>query len=188
MKLREHDIVLRGGRVVLRPMTEDDWDILLKWNRDPEVLYFADADDVQSYTLDQVRRIYRTVSQRAFCFVFELRGAPIGECWLQQMNLDRILEKHPRADCRRIDLMIGEKEHWGQGLGTEVIALLSKFAFDVQHADLVFGCDVADYNAASFRAFQKAGYRVDALIEQPAGRKARTCYDLVLAREEYNPE
>jgi hypothetical protein len=34
VKLREHDVVLWGERVVLRPMTEGDWDTLLKWNSD----------------------------------------------------------------------------------------------------------------------------------------------------------
>lgn len=34
MKLTEHDVVLRGERVVLRPMTEGDGDTLLKWDSD----------------------------------------------------------------------------------------------------------------------------------------------------------
>jgi hypothetical protein len=34
VKLREHDVVLWGERVVLRPMTEGDWDTLLRWNSD----------------------------------------------------------------------------------------------------------------------------------------------------------
>jgi hypothetical protein len=34
VKLRERDVVLWGERVVLRPMTEGDWDTLLKWNSD----------------------------------------------------------------------------------------------------------------------------------------------------------
>lgn len=185
MELREHKIVLRGERVVLRPLTEDDWSLLLRWNSDPEVLYFAEGDDVSSYTLAQVQGIYRGVSQTAFCFVVEVKGAPIGECWLQQMNLERVLQKYPGADCRRIDLMIGERAFWGQGLGTEVIQLLSAFAFDEEGAELVFGCDVADYNPASLKAFQKAGYTVDAQIEQAKGKKARYCYDLVLTREVY---
>lgn len=185
MELREHKIILRGERVVLRPLTEDDWDLLWRWNSDPEVLYFAEGDDVSSYTIAQVQGIYRGVSQTAFCFVIQVKGVPIGECWLQQMNLERVLQKYPRSDCRRIDLMIGERAFWGQGLGTEVIKLLSAFAFDEQSAELVFGCDVADYNTASLKAFQKAGYTVDALIEQPKGTKARYRYDLVLTREEY---
>ena len=185
MKLRKHKIVLRGERVVLRPLTEADWGLLLRWNSDPEVLYFAEGDDVNSYTLDQIQSIYRSVSQTAFCFIIEVKGAPVGECWLQHMNLERVLQKYPKSDCRRIDLLIGEKEFWGQGLGTEVIQLLTAFAFDEQGAELVFGCDVADYNPASRKAFQKAGFTVDAEIEQPVVMKARYCYDLVLTQAEY---
>jgi len=72
-------------------MTEDEWDKLLKWNNDPEVLFFAESDDIASYNLEQVQEIYCSVSQNAFCFIIEVDGTPIGECWLQQMNLDRIL-------------------------------------------------------------------------------------------------
>ena len=185
MKLREHVITLQGDRVVLRPMTEGDWDILLRWNSDPDVLYFSEGDDVTWRDLPDVQEIYRGVSQSAHCFIIESDGEPVGECWLQQMNLERILQKHPEKDCRRIDLMIGEKNLWGQGIGTQVIAMLTRFGFENQQAGLVFGCDVADYNPRSLRAFQKNGYQIDARIEQPPGKKARYAYDLVLSRDGY---
>jgi RimJ/RimL family protein N-acetyltransferase len=95
--------------------------------------------------------------------------------------------KYPGIDCRRIDLMIGEKAFWGQGLGTEVIRLLTAFAFEREGADLVFGCEIADYNPASLKAFQKAGYQMDAKIEQPPDGKARCCYDLILRKEQFLP-
>ncbi len=50
---------------------------------------------------------------------------------------------------------------------------------------MLFGCGIADYNERSLRAFQRAGYRVEAKIEQPPGYKARHAYDLVLTREEF---
>jgi aminoglycoside 6'-N-acetyltransferase len=185
MQLRTHDVTLRGARLVLRPMSEDDWPALLRWNNDPEVLYYAEGDDVTSRGLDEVQAIYRGISQNAFCFMAELAGQAVAECWLQQMNLDRILARYPGRDCRRIDLSIGEKALWGQGLGTEIIRLLTEFAVARERADFVFGCDIADYNPRSLRAFQRAGYMVDAVIPQPAGAKARQCYDLVLAREQW---
>jgi len=160
-------------------MTEDDWDVLLKWNNDPEVLYFAEGDDASSYTLDQVQQIYRGISQNAFCFIIEVESEPIGDCWLQRMNLERILAAHPGTDCRRIDLMIGEKKWWGRGFGTTVIRLLTEFAFERENADFVFGCDIGDHNPASLRAFQKAGYQVETRVKQPPGSKARYRYDLV---------
>ena len=185
MNLREHSIILRGERVVLRPMTENDWDILLKWNSDPQVLYYSEGDDVQAYNLEDINGIYRGVSQTAFCFIAEVNRQPVGECWLQQMNLPRILQKYPDQDCRRIDLMIGEKDWWGKGLGTEMIRLLTEFAFEQEHADRVYEPGIADYNPRSLKAFQKNGYQIVDTIEQPAGRKAHFGYDLSLTRSQY---
>lgn len=181
MKLGEHDVTLRGDSVVLRPMTEDDWDILLKWNNDPEVLYYCDC--VTSWDLEPMKKMYRGVSQKAFCFIIEFEGQPIGECWLQRMNLARILEKYPGKDIRRIDLMIGEKHLWGRGLGTDVIRTLTRFGFEEQNADMIFGCSIADYNPRSLRAFQKVGYEMDAQIEQLPGKKAQYEVDVVMSCE-----
>jgi len=186
VKLREHEITLRGETVVLRPMTEDDWDVLLKWNSDPDVLYFSESADVTLHSLEQVQQIYRGVSQNAFCFIIEVDGRPIGECWLQRMNLERVLEKYPDKDCRRIDLTIGEKRLWGRGLGTDVIRTLTRFGFEEETADLIFGCDIADYNPRSLKAFQRVGYKVETKIKQPPGRKAQHVYDVVMLRERWH--
>ena len=50
---------LHTSRLHLRPMTDADWDTLLRWNQDPDVLYYADGSDVTAYTLDQIKRHLR---------------------------------------------------------------------------------------------------------------------------------
>jgi aminoglycoside 6'-N-acetyltransferase len=180
--LNEHNITLHGEQVVLRPMTENDWDILARWNSDPEILYFSEGADVESYDLEEVQGIYRWVSQNAFCFIIEFNGQPIGECWLQRMNIERLLEKYPGKDCRRIDLMIGEKRLWGGGLGTDTIRTLTRFGLEEEGADMIFGL-VGDYNLRSVGAFKRAGYEVDAEVEEPPGEKAKFSYDLVIRRQ-----
>src|SRR5215208_4984524 len=75
-RLCEHAVTLSDGRVTLRPLTEDDWSTLLRWNNDPEVLFFSEGDDVTSRTLEEVQAIYRGVSQTAFSFMIEVDGAP----------------------------------------------------------------------------------------------------------------
>jgi hypothetical protein len=95
-QLKQHHISLSGqtdrGLVVkLRPLTENDWSLLEKWNRDPDVRYYADGDAVAAYSPEKVRQIYRSVSQHAYSFLIEADGQAIGECWLQQMNLPRVL-------------------------------------------------------------------------------------------------
>ncbi len=167
-------------------MTEEDWGPLLRWNNDPEVLYYADGDVMTSRTLAEVQDIYRGVSEHAFSFLVELDGAAIGECWLQEMNLQRIMARYPQdMDLRRIDLLIGEKDLWDRGWGTRTIALLTRFGFLDCGVDAIFGCGIADYNPRSRRAFEKNGYVVDQVIPQPPGRKAREVCDMVLKRHDY---
>jgi RimJ/RimL family protein N-acetyltransferase len=185
MQLNTHKITLKGKSISLRPLTEDDWAILFIWNNDPDILYYSEGEDVSSLNLEKVQQIYRTVSQSAFCFMVEYEGRTIGECWLQQMNLARILKKYPGKDCRRIDLMIGEKQLWGQGLGTEIIGVLTRFGFTEEKAYLIFGCDVGDHNPRSLKAFRKNGYHTDARHKCVPGGKARYNYDLVITREDY---
>ncbi|MHC4934303.1 MAG: GNAT family N-acetyltransferase, partial [Planctomycetota bacterium] len=157
--IRAHDVVLVDDPLTLRPMTEDDWDDLLRWNNDPDVLRFAEGDDVHSRSLKEVQAIYRGVSERAFLFIAELGARPIGECWLQEMNLERVRDRFPEgADLRRIDLLIGETGLWGKGWGTRMIALLVEFGFARERADAIFACDISDENPRSLRAFAKSGF------------------------------
>ena len=190
MKLQSHNIILEGKttyglNVKLRPMTEEDWPVLNKWNSDSEILYYADTDDITSYSPELVKRIYRNVSKTAYCFITEVNKVPVGECWLQEMNLDWILKKYPDFDCRRIDLMIGEKDFWGQGIGTVVINLLTEFAFLKENADFIFGCYIADYNKGSLKIFKKCGYKVLAKMKQEEGAKSDYSYFLFSSREEF---
>lgn len=184
-ELREHGVTLRGERVVLRPLAETDWPVLLRWNNDPEVLYYAEGDAVTARSLAEIQRIYRSICRNAVCFTIEHEGAPIGECWLQRMNLPRTLERYPERDCRRIDLILGEKALWGWGLGTEVVRLLVRFGFEREGVDAIFACDIADYNPRSLALFRAAGFTPHATIPQPPGEKARECYDLILTREAF---
>jgi len=189
-RLKRHKVILEGrdqhGRHVrLRPMTEDDWGFLVRWNNDAEVLYYAEEDDITSYTPDQVQALYRSVCQNAICFIIEVDGKPVGEGWLQKMNLERVLEKYPDLDCRRIDLTIGDKQYWEQGIGTEVIRLLTEFGFVEQKVDVIYEPGIANYNVRSLRAFQKAGYEIVSKTETEPSSKADFLYDLVLTRQKF---
>ncbi|MBN1160771.1 MAG: GNAT family N-acetyltransferase [Dehalococcoidales bacterium] len=179
MKLREHTFKLKGDRVFLRPMTENDWAIVTKWETDPEILYWADTEPIESRTLEEVQTIFRTVSQYAYCFIIEFNNKPVGDCWLQEMNLERILKEYPGKDCRRIDLVIGEKGLWGRGIGTDVIRVLTRFAFGHEKADMVFGIS-GDYNKRSQRAFKKSGYRSVMKLKESPPSKARYSYVLAI--------
>ncbi|MCY4114028.1 MAG: GNAT family N-acetyltransferase [Chloroflexi bacterium] len=182
--LRPHDVTLRGPRLVLRPMKEDDWAPLLAWNNDPEVLAWAEGDEIESRTLDEVQRIYRAISVNAHCFLMELDGEPIGECWLQRMNLERLVARHQDEDVRRIDIAIGLPALWGQGLGREAVGLLLDFGFRREGVDVIYACVDAD-NARSRRMFASLGFAVEAGVDA-GGFQGDAELDLMLSRAKYD--
>ena len=117
--------------------------------------------------------------------MIELYGRPIGDCWLQKMNLERVKRRFPGLDVRRIDLTIGQKEWWGKGWGTRIIGLLSRFAFEECGVDILYEPEIADYNPRSRRAFEKNGFVVDQVILQREGMKAKVGYDMILTKGKY---
>ena len=95
-ELLTHDVVLRGDGVVLRPMTEADWDLLLMWNNDAEVMEFADHDEFKETTLEEVQAHLPLDFYPRHCFIIEVAECPVGEYWLQRMNLERIVDRQPQ--------------------------------------------------------------------------------------------
>ena len=55
--IRAHRVRLSEGPLVLRPMTELDWETVLPWNNDPEVLFFWEGDDVTGRPLETVQEM-----------------------------------------------------------------------------------------------------------------------------------
>ncbi|MCL2775980.1 MAG: GNAT family N-acetyltransferase, partial [Oscillospiraceae bacterium] len=135
--IKSHDITLYGGNdidIVLRPLCDDHLPLLYKWNTDPEVLYWTEggtADTNLSYGPDTVHQIYGGDTDKILYFLIEVDGIPIGECWLQKMNLPNVRAMYPETlDVRRIDMSIGEKAYWNRGIGTQFIGMMIDFAFN----------------------------------------------------------
>ena len=98
-RLRTHNTILTGERVVLRPMTEDDWDILLRWNRDPEVLYYAAAVGA---ALSQAAKLgagdFRSISERAYVWVLSHQRKDGGFKFFSRGNYELLTDRrsYPR--------------------------------------------------------------------------------------------
>ena len=185
--IREHDITLHGNKnIILRPLTDQHLPLLYKWCSDLEVLYWSEGDDViEPYDEATVNLIYGSVSQNAFCFLIEADGIPVGECWLQKMNIKEISDRYPAdIDVRRIDYCIGAKENWGKGIGTEFLRMLLNFAFEVQNVDVLYIMP-SDYNVRSVRLVERAGFELEMKIPLPNSQKAEFELLYKMSREDY---
>ncbi len=191
-KLITHEITLAGPHIRLRPLTESDWDLIVKWNNDPGVLFYSEGKDIRSWDFKELQQMYRQVSRDALLFIIEIRcrggsktrpgfpggWKPVGDVWLQQMNLKHWLRRYPKKELRRLPICIGEKDEWGKGYGREVIGLLTDYAFE-GGAEMVFACGVGDHNSRCLKAFEKCGFSIARKVRVKAGGKGQRAYDLV---------
>ena len=188
--IKSHDITLHGGndiyKIILRPLSDEHLPYLYKWNSDPEVLYWVEGDDVESYPPEVVHKIYGGSQENCLYFAIEANGEIIGECWLQKMNMPNVKKMYPDdTDVRRIDMSIGEKAYWGKGIGTVFIGMLVKYAFENKSVD-VLHCLSEDYNIRSRRVWEKNGFSLILTEEIPQPSKGRLQYHWRLTRAEYN--
>ena len=168
-------------KIVLRPTSDADIPLLQQLNSDPEVLYWS-SDDTEPYHEKTVCDIWGMVSQNAYCFIVEIDDTPIGDCWLQKMNLPEVQKLYdPNLDVRRIDMSIGLVDYWGKGIGTRMISMLTKFAFEKDGADVIH-CICNDNNIRSNRVWQKLGYQ---LVLQTPREKGGFENHYRLTKEEY---
>jgi RimJ/RimL family protein N-acetyltransferase len=188
--IKNHDVTLsslfEGNTITLRPLTDEHLPYLYKWNSDSEVLYWTEGgeDIVRSYDKETVHDIYGGVSKSGHCFLVVLNDEPIGECWLQQMNIPEIKNLYPSLDVRRIDMAIGEKQYWDKGIGTIFVGILVEFAFSVEKVDLLH-CFSEDYNYRSQKVWLKNGFRLVKSEELTQPQKGKIQYHYELARAEY---
>jgi RimJ/RimL family protein N-acetyltransferase len=167
-------------------MTEDDWDAVMTWNNDPDVLYYSEGDNVTGWRLEDLQRIFRTISQTAYIFLVEFQGRVVGECWLQEMNLDWVRARFDGEALWRIDLALA-KASWGRGIGTSAVGLLCDFGFGPRvGADGIVAAAVADDNVASQRCFGKNGFQLFEKRPRPPGAKSREEYYLMLTAREHS--
>ena len=152
------------------------------------MLYWTEggADDRSlSYGRDTVRQIYEGVSREALCFLVEAGGVPVGECWLQRMNLPDVTAMYPQGtDVRRIDMMLGEKAFWGRGIGTAMVRMLVEYAWCGERVD-VLHCFSEDYNLRSRRVWEKNGFSLALTEDLPQPQKGKFQYHWTLKRSDF---
>lgn len=158
-----HDVHLRGrcgaGKICLRPASDADIPLLCELNRDPRALIWSSGSE-EPYTEEMVRLIWGYVSPMALCFIIEVEGVPVGDCWLQRMNLPQVIARYPEGtDIRRIDMSIGRVDYWGQGVGTAMVELLMEYAFTADGAD-VLHCMCDSRNTRSDRIWRRLGFEL----------------------------
>lgn len=143
-----------GEEIKLKLLNEDDVDQnYLDWMNDSEVVQYLESRWI-SYTLEDLREYVKNVkkSDREFLLgVFDKKSSEhIGNVKIGDINWIHRFGS--------IGIVIGKKDYWGKGIGTEAIRLATKYAFSELNLNkLIAG--VYENNIGSQKIFEKNGYR-----------------------------
>ena len=144
--------VLTGKRVYLRPLAKEDSVYLRKWSDDAEIRGLI--GEVTSMSQADCEKFLEEVcadnSREWFVVVIKKNDRVIGEAGLLRM--------FPTWRTTDVSVIIGEKEEWGKGYGTETILLLLDYAF--RHLDFHrVAIGVVGFNERALRFWEKVGFR-----------------------------
>lgn len=149
---------IEGERLYLRGLTlEDASEKYLGWMHEPEVTQYLESR-FYPHSLESLREFISRM-QHDRNNVFLAIVLKDGDRHIGNIKLGPINWIHRFAD---IGLLIGEKDCWGKGYGTEAIRLLTHYAFNTLNLHhLTAGC--YSTNQGSARAFLKAGWQQEGL-------------------------
>ncbi len=141
--------VVRGDRIVLRPLAQGDLKRCVGWFSDPQVVHFLGRST--PVTLPEEERWFGEYNRRSDeqIFAIELDGRHVGNLGLHKV--DRV---HRKAE---VGIVIGEPGYWSQGLGTDAMRAGLRYGFEVLGLNKI-SLDVLDYNSRGIRSYEKVGF------------------------------
>ncbi|MFA6097401.1 MAG: GNAT family protein [Candidatus Paceibacterota bacterium] len=161
--------MLKGKKVLLRPVKRSDIDHFLKWFNDQEVIrylsmYLPMTEIGEENWIEEI-----STSKDSVFFVIEAIGnnrqrKTIGCCGLHNLNA--------KDQCAEFGIAIGERTYWDCGFGTQAARLLLDYGFMELNLHRV-SSGVCDYNERSIAMHERAGFVYEGISREAIYKNGR---------------
>jgi RimJ/RimL family protein N-acetyltransferase len=145
-------VFLSGEKVFLRPLEREDLPALRRWVNDPEIRGITGETAPMSAAGAEAyyEKVQGDRDRVWFVICLQEDGRPIGECGLLRM--------FPAWRTTDLSIILGEKDCWGKGYGSEAIRLLLDYAFGALNFHRV-AIGVVGFNENALRFYEKIGFK-----------------------------
>ncbi len=151
---------LMGEQIYLRALEEADAPHYVRWLNDTEVNRTLMAGSFPLNLLKEqeyIRKLY--TDQRGLNLAIILKD---GDRHIGSTGLHDIQQVHRNAT---FGIVIGEKDCWGRGYGTEAARLMVWHGFHTLNLNRI-SLNVYDFNVRGIRAYEKAGFQKEGVLRQ----------------------
>ena len=166
--------LLRGSRVRLTALTQNDLPTVAKWYQNSEFLRLFDVLPAYPKTETALAQWLDDTDKATDAFLFAIRTLD-SDTLIGYVELDGILWTHRVGG---VSIAIGKAKHRGQGYGYEAMQLVLQFAFDELNLHRV-QLTVFNYNERAIALYEKLGLRREGVHREHLQRDGKR-YDMYL--------
>jgi len=154
--------MLKSKKVILRKIKQKDLPLLYQWINDPEIAKFWYGRD-KPRSKDWVKKHFTSMIEgksESQCFIIEVQNRPIGFMY----NTPHKEDDGPGFSGRiELDIMIGEKDEWRKGYGTDALRTMIDYAFNKQKAERVYIIPRVS-NTRAIHLYGKVGFKKEGIL------------------------
>jgi len=173
---------IEGEKIYLRGLEKSDLTgNMFQWANDPEVTHYMFMGAMPN-TIEQLEEEYEQLAKSSKDVVFAIIDKKL-ETHIGNVGL-YLINYISRAGEFRI--IVGEKEYWNKGYGTEATKLTVDYGFERLNLNCIF-LGVNAEHLSAIKAYENAGFVKEGAMRQMIYRNGRY-YDAVrmsILREEY---
>lgn len=164
--------MLEGKKVRLRAVERVDLPIFVKWINDPEVTQFLELNPPMSLEDEEKWFVSLQKSEDKVFSIDTMEGKLIGNVGLIKLNWkDRSV---------LMGIMIGEKELWNLGYGTDAIETLLRYLFQELAMNRVYL--IADErNARALHCYEKLGFKKEGVLRKNRYKNGAYTNDVMMS-------
>ena len=165
-------MTIQGRKVRLRAIERSDIPAFVRWFNDPEITQYIKM--FMPMSLAQEERWFGAHLDLADSHILGIEtpdGRLIGNLGLHDINW-----KDRKAV---LGIVIGEKDCWGQGYGTDAIKTMLSFAFAQMNLHRI-SLTVFEYNARALRCYEKCGFKAEGRLRRAHFHDGRYYDELIM--------
>lgn len=166
-----------GKLVKLRAYKEEDIEKAVEFINDEEVKKFLDSNIPFPMTKWQEEEWVRSRKANAdFTYDFAIEdletGKYIGGCSINECDVKN-------RTCT-IGIMIGDKEYWSKGYGSDALKVLIKFIFEEVNMNKI-KLKVFSFNTRAIACYKKVGFKEEGILKKELYRNGKYHDEILMA-------
>ena len=179
--------MLEGNLVRLRALELSDLERVYSWINDREVTRYIAARYPMSRADEE--RWLRGSSPNSFGggvqLAIEVKSGEVKDGGAHIGNID-LVEVRPEDRKAGLGVMIGDKDYWSNGYGTDAVVTILRFAFHEMNLNRVW-LHAFDFNERAQSCYRKCGFQEEGRLREHYYTEGRYCDSVVMAvlRDEF---